>query len=819
MKNRLFSLLLILIITMIQCFDIQANDDRSILVLHSYHRGFAWDDSIDRGISNIFAGHPDVDIRTEYMDTKRIKNEEYYSILLNTYKFKFSGLHFDAVIITDNNALDFLTKHRDELFPDTPIIFCGVNNFDPTMLGEAKGFTGATESIAVQGTLDVALKLDPDVKYVYIFGANTNTYRGNKEKFLQIIPEFEDKLEFVFHDDVDIPQAVEILNNAPHNSIAFVIAFLRNKNGEFVTFEDASNIISKHTNIPLYGLWDYLLGHGVVGGLVISGIAQGETAAQMALDIIDGKPVDKIPFLLTSPNRYIFDYQQLHRFGFDLNKLPEKSTVINLPNSFYSNYKELIWVVISCAIGLLAIIFILILNILYRKKAEEKLRESEEKFRTITENSADAIFIINQQGRYVYVNNTACQLLGYTSKELLEMETSDLRLPEDRDKSKEAVAKIREEGRLTKELEMRRKNGSFVQTDLNAIRLPNGLLYGSCRDITERKQAEALLKSAIESSQDTILASIDKEYRYLYFNQVHVDGMITIYNSNIEVGKSHLGYITNEEDRKNSKINFDKALAGESHTAIQEYGELKRLYLETRFDPIFDESHEIIGATSFGNDITNRIQAEEQIKNSLKEKETLLQEINHRVKNNMSVISSLLKLQANSTDDDRLKDALMVSQNRVQSMSAIHEVLYQSDNLSSIDMNTYLSNLSGAIAQNYTISSKVNIRVESENILIGAKQASPLGLVVNELITNSFKYAFPDNQAGEIIISLQKKEDQIELKYTDNGIGMPKDFDWQTAKSMGLKLVRTLVENQLDGSIDMESNSGTKFTIKFNIET
>jgi len=105
------------------------------------------------------------------------------------------------------------------------------------------------------------------------------------------------------------------------------------------------------------------------------------------------------------------------------------------------------------------------------------------------------------------------------------------------------------------------------------------------------------------------------------------------------------------------------------------------------------------------------------------------------------------------------------------------------------------------------------------NILIGAKQASPIGLIVNELITNSFKYAFPDNQEGEIKISLHKIENEIELEFADNGVGIPEDFDWRTTKSMGLSLVKLLAENQLDGSIDMENKNGTKFIIKFNIET
>jgi two-component sensor histidine kinase len=215
-----------------------------------------------------------------------------------------------------------------------------------------------------------------------------------------------------------------------------------------------------------------------------------------------------------------------------------------------------------------------------------------------------------------------------------------------------------------------------------------------------------------------------------------------------------------------------------------------------------------------------RKQAEKKIITSLKEKETLLHEIHHRVKNNMAVISGLLRLQLNSTDNKIAKEALQDSQNRVQSMSKIHETLYRSDNLSSIDLKTYLSELGGTIFQNYSISNKVQFRVEAENIVISVKQASPVGLIVNELITNCLKYAFADDREGEILLELKSiKENEIELIISDNGVGMPEGFDLEKADSLGLKLIKLLVENQLDGSIDMDSNNGTKFNIKFNIET
>ncbi len=181
----------------------------------------------------------------------------------------------------------------------------------------------------------------------------------------------------------------------------------------------------------------------------------------------------------------------------------------------------------------------------------------------------------------------------------------------------------------------------------------------------------------------------------------------------------------------------------------------------------------------------------------------------------MAVISSLLGMQSRSMEDERLKEALLDSQNRIKSMSAIHETLYQSENLSSVDINMYLTKLARAVAQNYSIRSKVNLIIEAENILIGAKQASPVGLIVNELITNSFKYAFPENQEGEIKIRLQNKEDQIELTYQDNGIGIPEDFDWYHTKSMGLNLVKILGESQLGGTIELNCDQGTCFIVRF----
>ena len=216
-------------------------------------------------------------------------------------------------------------------------------------------------------------------------------------------------------------------------------------------------------------------------------------------------------------------------------------------------------------------------------------------------------------------------------------------------------------------------------------------------------------------------------------------------------------------------------------------------------------------------DITDRKLAEEQVKANLKEKETLLQEIHHRVKNNMQVISSLLKLQSNSYDDERIKKPLLESQNRVKAMAAVHENLYKSKNLSSISILPFLKELTTSILASYQLSSEnITLEIDSDEIFINLEQASPLGLIVNELVSNSLKHAFTDGHKGEIHINLKRvNEDHIHLCFSDDGIGLPVSLDWRNLDSLGLKLVLNLAENQLDGSIKMEVKNGTQFDIIF----
>ena len=213
-------------------------------------------------------------------------------------------------------------------------------------------------------------------------------------------------------------------------------------------------------------------------------------------------------------------------------------------------------------------------------------------------------------------------------------------------------------------------------------------------------------------------------------------------------------------------------------------------------------------------DITDRKKAENQIKASLKEKEVLLREIHHRVKNNLQVVSSLLSLQSNTLTDANMREVFTESQNRIRSMALVHENLCQGEDLANIDFKKYIEALTSDLLQSYGGSSnRITLTIVIDDISLGIDTAIPCGLIVNELVANSLKHAFPQGRKGEIRIELHSIDDTFELIVSDNGRGMPENINLKKIESLGLMLVTILAEDQLDGEIILEREGGTTFHI------
>ena len=205
-----------------------------------------------------------------------------------------------------------------------------------------------------------------------------------------------------------------------------------------------------------------------------------------------------------------------------------------------------------------------------------------------------------------------------------------------------------------------------------------------------------------------------------------------------------------------------------------------------------------------------------QIKQSLQEKELLLREIHHRVKNNMQIISSLLRLQSRYVTDEKYLEMFKDSQNRIMSMALVHEKLYDSNDLTRINIKNYINDLVGNLLESYRMDKNITIMDASiDDVALGIDAAIPCGLIISELVSNSLKHAFPDNTGGGIRISLSRTDDTVKLIISDNGIGLPEAVDFRNTESLGLRLVTILTENQLNGEINLNRNNGTEFNITF----
>ncbi|MBZ2165877.1 histidine kinase dimerization/phosphoacceptor domain -containing protein [Methanobacterium spitsbergense] len=289
-----------------------------------------------------------------------------------------------------------------------------------------------------------------------------------------------------------------------------------------------------------------------------------------------------------------------------------------------------------------------------------------------------------------------------------------------------------------------------------------------------------------------------------------------------EFGKSYKAMmdIIHPDDRQSVKesimgaVNEQKPFSND-YRLIRPDGTVR--ILSSKGEVITDPNGKPLRIVGTEQDITEHKIAEEKIKSSLKDKEMLLQEIHHRVKNNLQVISSLLRLQSRFIKDQNSIDIFKETQNRVRSIAILHEKLYQSDNLAKIKIDEYVKILAEDLMYFYELEeSNINMILDIDDVSLNIETAIPCGLLINEMVANSLKYAFPNQKNGEIKIELHSNnEDQFKLTVSDNGVGIPEEIDPEKAETFGMQLIKYLTK-QLKGTIELDNNNGTKYQLKFN---
>ena len=554
-----------------------------VLVLNSYHQGYKWTDDMGRGIEKVFKeSQVPYEISVDFMDTKRLFNAEYLKVLKGLFREKYKDMLFDVIISTDDNAFNFLLEHRDNLFAGAPVVFCGVNNMDEKLLAGRTGFTGVSEEPDFEANIDTILKIHPSTTEIAVIIDRTTTGLKVHETLMDVTADYP-QIKWRFLEDFTMEELVENVSSLHDNAVVLYTLFLRDKEERFYEYDQSIKLITEASPVSVYGTWDFSLGYGIVGGMLTSGFYEGVDAARIALRVLEGESPELIPIVRESPNRYMFDYRIMERFGIDPGMIPEESVIINKPFSVYEQLKGQILMVGALFFLLSSLVLILFGNIVHRRKAQNELARSAE-----------------------------------------------------------------------------------------------------------------------------------------------------------------------------------------------------------------------------------------QVRSSLGEKEILLKEVHHRVKNNLQVISGLLNLQAHHITDELSRGIYKESQNRVISMALIHEELYQARDLARVDFGAYIENLVENLFGSYSVDKdRVTLDLDIDHTEMVVDTAIPCGLIVNELISNCLKHAFPDGMNGRVRVAFHELDDkEYELVVSDDGVGLPLEMDITRTDSLGMQLVFLIVE-QLKGKIEVSREGGTGFHILF----
>ncbi len=472
------------------------------------------------------------------------------------------------------------------------------------------------------------------------------------------------------------------------------------------------------------------------------------------------------------------------------------------------------------------LIFVFVQDITQREQAERELRLMH----AAIEKSHTPFFSISPAGRIIYANEHACRSLGYTHEELIGKGTWDIDPSFPVETQPQAWNEVRTAATVRFESSHRRKDGAFIPVEVTSNYFcfkDEQYALAFAQDITERKYAERALRWSEERLQQVVLV-----YNIGLFEHDHLTN----------------GVYWSPELRKYWRIGADDPVSVELFQPAIHPDDLQKVaqaitlahssgsdgryslqhrirhpdgsirWVDTRSQTLFEgegAARHAVRTVGAMVDVTARVEAEEALRDSLKEKETLLREVHHRVKNNLQIIASLLHFQAKKVRDPEDLAAFAEGRNRLRSMILVHEKLYQSPDLSRIDFGSYIRALARDLQRSYlTTGRNVGVRITADTFALPIEAAVPCGMILCELLTNVFKYAFPDGRSGTADVSVTAADKLMHLNVSDDGVGLPEDFDPEHSTSFGWQLIRNLTA-QLGGTAQITRGEGTQVAISF----
>jgi len=606
---------------------VEANK-KKILYINSYHNGYAWSDQILEGMrAALDKSAVPYDLQIEYMDTKRFTHQGMARFLASLFKEKYRDSSFDALIVSDDNAYQFILEYGQLMFPGVPVIFCGVNDYDPSQLKGRGNITGVVEYPDFDANILLAGKLSPEANRMVVIGDYSLTGQAIRKQILKSAAKLRSKMTFEFWDVKTLPELYERTAGLTDKDMIFLIPMYLGAENQVYSVEEVCDLLSKRLQVPIYSAWQFMLGHGIVGGKLHSGQGEGALAAKMALQVLAGESTSNIAVVETFDDPYLFDYLVLKRFAIPEDKLPLGATLINEPLSFYTINKQIVWISLS---GFFLLVFVLVLlatSIIQKRSVEMQIKNQLSFLSILMDTIPLPLSYKSLEGLYLGCNLAFEKWFGVNRQALLGNAAHPLA------KRFDAAERhlLTKPGVLSFETDMLDSVGNTHGVIVSKATYKNakGEIAGvveAIQDITLRREAEKALRRS-QAMLQTVLNNIpqlvywkDRQLNYLGVNRSFLDFFGLKAEEDI-VGKSASAVLPVEETNSAEDVNRRVLMSGHSVHRREwtlQLDDRDPVSLEMTIVPLHDEKGEIMGVLGTAEDVTAKLSLERQLLQSQK---------------------------------------------------------------------------------------------------------------------------------------------------------------------------------------------------------